>query len=65
MTERFITLADGRRIALLDNGRQGRPLLVALRLARQRRQLSALAPHLEAFHLVCLDLPGHGHSDHW
>lgn len=30
MEERFLTLADGRRIALLDNGRQGKPLVIAL-----------------------------------
>ncbi|MFQ2101572.1 alpha/beta fold hydrolase [Aeromonas sanarellii] len=65
MTERFITLADGRRIALLDNGRQGRPLLVALHgWLDNGASFLPLAPHLEAFHLVCLDLPGHGHSDH-
>ncbi|MBP0601467.1 alpha/beta hydrolase [Aeromonas sanarellii] len=65
MTERFITLADGRRIALLDNGRQGRPLLVALHgWLDNGASFLPLAPHLEAFHLVCIDLPGHGHSDH-
>ena len=65
MTERFITLADGRRIALLDNGRQGRPLLVALHgWLDNGASFLPLAPHLEAFHLVCLDLPGLGHSDH-
>ncbi|TFF75732.1 alpha/beta hydrolase [Aeromonas taiwanensis] len=65
MEERVITLADGRRVALLDNGRQGRPLLVALHgWLDNGASFLPLAPHLEAFHLVCLDLPGHGHSDH-
>ncbi|WP_421282133.1 alpha/beta fold hydrolase [Aeromonas taiwanensis] len=65
MEERVITLADGRRVALLDNGRQGQPLLVALHgWLDNGASFLPLAPHLEAFHLVCLDLPGHGHSDH-
>ncbi|WP_421292996.1 alpha/beta fold hydrolase [Aeromonas taiwanensis] len=65
MEERFIILADGRRVALLDNGRHGQPLLVALHgWLDNGASFLPLAPHLEAFHLVCLDLPGHGHSDH-
>ena len=65
MEERFLTLADGRRIALLDNGRQGKPLVIALHgWLDNGASFLPLAPHLEAFHLVCLDLPGHGHSDH-
>ncbi|MFQ2093202.1 alpha/beta fold hydrolase [Aeromonas taiwanensis] len=65
MEERVITLADGRRVALLDNGLQGQPLLVALHgWLDNGASFLPLAPHLEAFHLVCLDLPGHGHSDH-
>ncbi|WP_281705796.1 alpha/beta fold hydrolase [Aeromonas taiwanensis] len=65
MEERVITLADGRRVALLDNGRHGLPLLVALHgWLDNGASFLPLAPHLEAFHLVCLDLPGHGHSDH-
>lgn len=65
MEERFITLADGRRVALLDNGRQGRPLLVALHgWLDNGASFLPLAPYLDTFHLVCIDLPGHGHSDH-
>jgi pimeloyl-ACP methyl ester carboxylesterase len=65
MEERVITLADGRRVALLDNGLQGQPLLVALHgWLDNGASFLPLAPHLEAFHLLCLDLPGHGHSDH-
>lgn len=65
MEERFITLADGRRVALLDNSRQGQPLLVALHgWLDNGASFLPLAPHLDSFHLVCLDLPGHGHSDH-
>ena len=65
MEERFLTLADGRRIALLDNGRQGKPLIVALHgWLDNGASFLPLAPHLAECHLVCVDLPGHGHSDH-
>ncbi|MGY3886761.1 alpha/beta fold hydrolase [Aeromonas aquatica] len=65
MEERFLTLADGRRIALLDNGRQGKPLLIALHgWLDNGASFLPLAPHLAEFHLICVDLPGHGHSDH-
>ena len=65
MEESFLTLADGRRIALLDNGRQGKPLIVALHgWLDNGASFLPLAPHLAECHLVCVDLPGHGHSDH-
>ena len=65
MKERFLTLADGRRIALLDNGRQGKPLVIALHgWLDNGASFLPLAPHLDECHLVCVDLPGHGHSDH-
>ena len=65
MEERFLTLADGRRIALLDNGRQGKPLIVALHgWLDNGASFLPLVPHLDECHLVCVDLPGHGHSDH-
>lgn len=65
LQERFLTLADGRRVALLDNGQQGKPLLVALHgWLDNSASFLPLAPHLDAFHLICVDLPGHGHSDH-
>lgn len=65
MEERFLTLADGRRIALLDNGRQGKPLVIALHgWLDNGASFLPLAPHLAECHLVCVDLPGHGHSDH-
>lgn len=65
MEERFLTLADGRRIALLDNGRQGKPLVIALHgWLDNGASFLPLAPHLAECHLVCIDLPGHGHSDH-
>ncbi|WP_310597251.1 alpha/beta fold hydrolase [Aeromonas aquatica] len=65
MEERFLTLADGRRIALLDNGRHGKPLLIALHgWLDNGASFLPLAPHLTDFHLICVDLPGHGHSDH-
>lgn len=65
LQERFLTLADGRRVALLDNGQQGKPLLVALHgWLDNSASFLPLAPHLDAFHLICVDLPGHGYSDH-
>ncbi|MEZ6929606.1 alpha/beta fold hydrolase [Aeromonas sp. S16(2024)] len=65
MEERFLTLADGRRVALLDNGRQGKPLVIALHgWLDNGASFLPLAPHLAECHLVCIDLPGHGHSDH-
>ncbi|PJG60272.1 alpha/beta fold hydrolase [Aeromonas cavernicola] len=63
--ERSIILADGRRIALLDNAQQGRPLLIALHgWLDNSASFLPLAPYLDEFHLICVDLPGHGHSDH-
>ncbi|MEI4959300.1 alpha/beta hydrolase [Aeromonas caviae] len=65
LQERRLCLADGRHIALLDNGQEGRPLLVALHgWLDNGASFLPLAPWLGAFHLVCVDLPGHGHSDH-
>ncbi|WP_434662378.1 alpha/beta fold hydrolase [Aeromonas sp. NJAU223] len=62
---RSLTLANGRRVALLDNGQQGKPLLIALHgWLDNAASFLPLAPHLEGFHLICIDLPGHGHSDH-
>lgn len=67
---RLLTLADGRRVALLENQRaqqdpQGKPLLVALHgWLDNGASFLPLAPYLTDFHLVCVDLPGHGHSDH-
>lgn len=65
LQERRLRLADGRHIALLDNGQEDRPLLVALHgWLDNGASFLPLAPWLGAFHLVCVDLPGHGHSDH-
>ncbi|WP_370302220.1 alpha/beta fold hydrolase [Aeromonas encheleia] len=65
MRERSITLDDGRHIALLDNDQQGKPLLIALHgWLDNGASFLPLAPHLAEFHLICVDLPGHGHSDH-
>lgn len=65
MQERVLNLADGRRVALLDNERRGRPLLIALHgWLDNGASFLPLAPHLDDFHLICIDLPGHGHSDH-
>lgn len=65
MWERVVTLHDGRRIALLDNDQQGKPLLVALHgWLDNSASFLPLAPFLGEFHLVCVDLPGHGRSDH-
>ncbi|MBL0610101.1 alpha/beta hydrolase [Aeromonas jandaei] len=70
MQERFVTLADGRRVALLEN-RQAvseqpqKPLLIALHgWLDNGASFLPLAPYLHDFHLVCVDLSGHGHSDH-
>ena len=70
MQENMVTLADGRRVALLENeqpapGQQGKPLLIALHgWLDNGASFLPLAPYLADFHLVCVDLPGHGHSDH-
>ncbi|MBV7437723.1 alpha/beta hydrolase [Aeromonas sp. sif2416] len=65
MRERSISLDDGRHIALLDNDQQGKPLLIALHgWLDNGASFLPLAPHLAEFHLICVDLPGHGHSDH-
>ncbi len=65
MWERFVTLHDGRRIALLDNDQQGKPMLIALHgWLDNSASFLPLAPYLEQFHLICVDLPGHGRSDH-
>ncbi|VEG96496.1 alpha/beta fold family hydrolase [Aeromonas encheleia] len=65
MRERSITLDDGRHIALLDNDQKGKPLLIALHgWLDNGASFLPLAPHLAEFHLICVDLPGHGHSDH-
>ncbi|HDX8436419.1 TPA: alpha/beta hydrolase [Aeromonas dhakensis] len=70
LQERFLTLADGRRVALLESppaqGEQGdKPLLLALHgWLDNSASFVPLAPYLTHFHLVCVDLPGHGHSDH-
>lgn len=70
LQERFLTLADGRRVALLESlpaqGEQGdKPLLLALHgWLDNSASFMPLAPYLTHFHLVCVDLPGHGHSDH-
>ena len=68
--ERLLTLADGRQAALLENqladeAQQGKPLLIALHgWLDNSASFLPLAPHLGDFHLICVDLPGHGHSDH-
>ncbi|CAJ1839507.1 2-succinyl-6-hydroxy-2,4-cyclohexadiene-1-carboxylate synthase [Aeromonas jandaei] len=70
MQERFVTLADGRRVALLENRQVAseqpqKPLLIALHgWLDNGASFLPLAPYLDDFHLVCVDLPGHGHSDH-
>jgi pimeloyl-ACP methyl ester carboxylesterase len=70
LQERFLTLADGRRVALLESepvpGEQtSKPLLVALHgWLDNSASFVPLAPYLTHFQLVCIDLPGHGHSDH-
>ncbi|MGY4109611.1 alpha/beta fold hydrolase [Aeromonas encheleia] len=65
MQERSISLDNGRHIALLDNDQQGKPLLIALHgWLDNGASFLPLAPHLAEFHLICVDLPGHGHSDH-
>lgn len=70
MQERFVTLADGRRVALLENRQAApelpqTPLLIALHgWLDNGASFLPLAPYLDDFHLVCVDLPGHGHSDH-
>ena len=65
MRERSITLDDGRHIVLLDNDQQGKPLLIALHgWLDNGASFLPLAPHLAEFHLICVYLPGHGHSDH-
>lgn len=68
--ERLLTLADGRQVALLDNQpadqeQPGKPLLIALHgWLDNSASFLPLAPHLSDFHLICVDLPGHGYSDH-
>ncbi|MFB2832108.1 alpha/beta fold hydrolase [Aeromonas jandaei] len=70
MQEGFLTLADGRRVALLENRQAAselpqKPLLIALHgWLDNGASFLPLAPYLDDFHLVCVDLPGHGHSDH-
>ncbi|MBM0569075.1 alpha/beta fold hydrolase [Aeromonas jandaei] len=70
MQERFVTLADGRRVALLENRQAAseqpqKPLLIALHgWLDNGASFLPLAPYLDDFHLMCVDLPGHGHSDH-
>lgn len=68
--ERLLTLADGRQVALLDNqpedqAQQDKPLLIALHgWLDNSASFLPLTPYLGEFHLICVDLPGHGHSDH-
>ena len=70
MHERLLTLADGRRVALLENqpadqAPPGKPLLIALHgWLDNSASFLPLTPYLGDFHLICVDLPGHGHSDH-
>lgn len=65
MREYRLPLADGCEVALLDNDLQGKPLLIALHgWLDNGASFLPLAPYLTDFHLICIDLPGHGHSDH-
>jgi pimeloyl-ACP methyl ester carboxylesterase len=65
MREGQLRLADGRLIAYLESGQPGQPLLLALHgWLDNAASFLPLAPHLTGFHLICVDLPGHGQSDH-
>ena len=55
----------GRKMAALSWGEEGQPPLLALHgWLDNAESFSPLAEQLEGFHLVALDLAGHGRSDH-
>ncbi len=65
MREGQLQLANGRRVALLESGRTGQPLVLALHgWLDNGASFLPLAACLEGIHLICVDLPGHGLSDH-
>ena len=65
MQERDLPTARGR-FSALDNGGEGRPPLLALHgWLDNAASFLPMAPHLAHYHLVALDLPGHGRSFHY
>ncbi|SDY68281.1 Pimeloyl-ACP methyl ester carboxylesterase [Amycolatopsis xylanica] len=64
METRFLTLADGRRLAYLDQGGPGRPLLALHGICGRGRMFAGLARRLgPRWRVVAPDQRGHGWSD--
>jgi len=60
--KRFVTIADGRRLAHVDSGGDGMPLFLLHGYTDSSRSWSLIEPHLAGLRLVMPDLPGHGLS---
>ena len=59
--KRYVTLPTGRRIAYVESGRGKPQALVLLHgFTDSSRSYSLLEPYLTGYHLIILDLPGHG-----
>jgi pimeloyl-ACP methyl ester carboxylesterase len=54
----------GLRLAALEWPGQGLPVIALHGWLDNAASFMPLAPHLEGIHLLALDLPGHGHSQH-
>ena len=60
--KRFLAMDDGRRLAYIDNGEDGAPLLLLHGYTDSSRSWSLIEPYLPGRRLVMPDLPGHSHS---
>jgi len=61
VTVRFLTAADGARLAFRDEG-AGRPVLCLTGLTRNMADFDFVAPHLEGVRLIRMDYRGRGLS---
>ncbi len=62
--ELFLNTDRGQVAALRTGSRNGPPLLALHGWLDNAASFLPLMPHLQAFDLIAIDLPGHGHSAH-
>jgi len=63
-TEMTFTIPN-RKIAALSNGQTGKPLLLMVHgWLDNSASFTKLIPLLNEFHVIAIDLPGHGKSSH-